>query len=83
MSDPSTDSVQCKLWIDPVFRAAVDAGRGTKTRPMYIIEMAAKGMELVDYQPRRRGNPKRTPVEETPREEVPLRKPRKSTGNNS
>lgn len=61
MADPSTDSKQCKLMLDPEFDAAVEERRGTKTRPAFIIEMAAKGMGLTNYKPRGRGQPKKRP----------------------
>lgn len=58
MADPSTDSIQCKLWLDPEFTANVDEKRKGKTRPAFIIEMAAKGMGMKNYKPRGRGKPK-------------------------
>ncbi len=53
--EPTTDSARCHLWLDPVITAAIDAKRGEKTRPAFILETVAKALKVEGYKPRGRG----------------------------
>jgi hypothetical protein len=59
--EPTTDSERLHLWLDPVIRDAIDAHRGTKSRPAFALEAIAEKCGLTGYKPRGRGQPKKSP----------------------
>ncbi len=54
---PATDAEMLLLSLDPIMAAALDAYRGTTSRPQAAMLLLAKSLKLKGYEPRKRGRP--------------------------